>query len=84
MEIPGLISLATLLISIQTIPFLESSLIPLPEKIAIPRSIPEPTPESAPDGKNLANIFKPEVGCVDYTFISGRIFNWKPATFITK
>lgn len=35
-------------------------------------------------GKSLANIFKPEVGCVDYTFISGRIFNWKPATFITK
>ena len=41
MEIPGLISLPTLLISIQTIPFLESSLIPSPVQITIPRSIPE-------------------------------------------
>ena len=47
MEIPGLISLLKLLISIQElilipelIPFLESILIPLPGLIAIPRSIP--------------------------------------------
>ena len=48
MEIPGLISLPTLLISIQTIQFMESSLIPLPEQIAIPRSTPESAPDSAP------------------------------------
>ena len=42
MEIPGLISLPKLLSSIQTIPFLKSTLIPLQELIAIPRSIPIP------------------------------------------
>ena len=50
-----LISLPTLLISIQTIPFIESSLIPLSEQIAIPRSIPipelvpEPIPKLVPE-----------------------------------
>ena len=56
MEIPGLISLLKLLVSIQElilisvlIPFLESFLITLPEQIAIPRSIPILEPILIPD-----------------------------------
>ena len=56
MEISGLTSLLKLRISIRElilipkqIPFLESNLIPLPEQIAIPRSVQIPKPTPSPE-----------------------------------